>query len=58
MALPHVPPKALARFRTWFEEFDARMWDWQFSQDAKPGKLNKLANQVIANFRAGRHNSH
>ena len=32
----------LARFRAWFEEFDAKVWDKQFEEDVKLGKLDHL----------------
>ncbi len=54
-AVSQLPPKELARFRQWFEEFDAKIWDRQFEEDAKSGKLDKLANQAIAEFRAGKY---
>ena len=44
----------LARFRAWFDEFDAQVWDKQFEEDAKSGKLDQLVNQAIADFRAGK----
>ena len=44
----------LARFREWFDKFDAEVWDRQFEEDAKSGKLNQLANQAIADFQAGK----
>jgi len=50
-----LAPQDLARFRKWFEEFDAQMWDKQFEHDAQSGKLDKLANQAIADFRAGKY---
>ncbi len=53
-AVSQLPPKELAHFRKWFEEFDAKMWDRQFEEHAKSGKLDKLANQAIADFRAGK----
>jgi len=53
-AVSQLPPKELARFRKWFGEFDAKIWDRQFEEDAKSGKLDKLANQAIADFRAGK----
>ena len=43
------------RFRGWFDEFDARIWDEQFENDVKSGKLDHFANQAIADFRAGRY---
>jgi hypothetical protein len=53
-AVAQLPPKELARFRKWFEEFDAKLWDEQFEKDAKSGKLDKLADQAIADFRMGK----
>ena len=44
----------LARFREWFDKFDAEVWDRQFEEDAKSGKLDQLANQAIADFQAGK----
>ena len=45
----------LARFRAWFDEFDAQFWDRQFESDANSGKLDQLADKAIADFRAGKH---
>ncbi len=53
-AIAQLSPKELARFRKWFEEFDAQQWDKQFEKDAKSGKLDKLAIRAIADFRAGK----
>ncbi|MCY3902795.1 MAG: hypothetical protein OXF76_06470 [Caldilineaceae bacterium] len=52
-AVSQLSPQELARFREWFEEFEAEMWDRQFEDDAKAGKLDNLANQAIADLRAG-----
>ena len=41
-------------FREWFDEFDAKIWDQQFERDVKLGKLDKLAEQAIADFNAGK----
>jgi hypothetical protein len=49
-SVSQLPPKELAHFREWFEEFDAEMWDRQFEGDAKSGKLDALANRAIAGF--------
>lgn len=54
-AVKQLSEKDLARFREWFEEYDAQMWDEQFERDAKTGKFDKLANQAIADFRAGKY---
>jgi len=52
-AVSQLSPQELARFREWFEEFEAEMWDRQFEDDVKAGKLDNLANQAIADLRAG-----
>ena len=44
----------LARFREWFDKFDAEVWDRQFEEDAKSGKLDQLVNQAITDFQAGK----
>lgn len=33
----------LAEFRAWFDEFDAAIWDKQFEEDVRSGKLDELA---------------
>ena len=53
-AVARLTPEELTSFRDWFAEFDARIWDQQFEDDAKSGKLDKLANEAIADFRAGK----
>jgi hypothetical protein len=54
-AVKRLSPEELAHFRKWFEEFDAMVWDTQFEEDARSGKLDQLAHQAIADFRAGRY---
>ncbi|MFH0926519.1 MAG: hypothetical protein V1872_12975 [bacterium] len=44
----------LSAFRSWFEEFDAKMWDDQLENDIHLGKLEKLANQAITDFESGK----
>ena len=53
-AITELSPNELARFRQWFDEFDAEIWDEQFVSDAKSGKLNKLADKAKSEFRAGK----
>ena len=47
------PLDQLAKFRAWFEEFDAARFDERIERDAKAGRLDRLAEQAIADFRAG-----
>ncbi len=44
----------LARFRAWFDEFDAQAWDRQFETDASSGKLDQIADSAIADYKAGK----
>jgi hypothetical protein len=53
-AVAKLPPDQLAKFRVWFEEFDAAQFDQKIERDAKAGKLDKLADQAIGDFRTGR----
>lgn len=53
-AIRELSPKDLARFRQWFEEFDAQNWDKQFETDAKAGKLDKIAEKSLTEYRAGK----
>ncbi len=43
-----------SRFREWFERFDADFWDKQWEDDAAAGRLDRLADEAIQEFRAGR----
>ena len=53
-AVSQLSAEELARFREWFDKFDAEIWDRQFEEDAKSGKLDQLANQAIADFQVGK----
>jgi len=50
----NLSTKELARFRTWFTEFDAAEWDRQIELDAETGKLDRLADAALADHTAGR----
>ena len=53
-AVAELPPDQLLRFRVWFEEFEAARFDERIERDAKAGRLDQLAAQALADFRAGR----
>lgn len=53
-AVTKLQREELARFRAWFEAFDAERFDRQIEDDAKAGKLDKLAEQAVTDFRQGR----
>ena len=52
-AVESLLPLELAEFRRWFAEFDAAAWDKQIEQDAASGKLDGLAAEALADYRAG-----
>jgi len=53
-AISKLSEEELSDFRKWFEEFDAEVWDKQFENDVKSGKLDKLAQQAILDYKAGK----
>ncbi len=53
-AISKLPPDDLARFRTWFEAFEAARFDEKIERDAKSGRLDRLADEALADYRAGR----
>ena len=53
-AVEQLSPDEMARFRAWFEELQANLWDQQIERDIKAGKLDKLAEQWRADYAAGK----
>jgi hypothetical protein len=53
-ALTELPADLLAKFRAWFATFDAARVYETIDHDAKAGRLDRLAERAIADFRAGR----
>jgi hypothetical protein len=49
-----LPKKDLARFRKWFVEYDAAVWDRQLELDAAAGRLDTLAREALRDHAAGR----
>jgi hypothetical protein len=53
-AVSALPSKELEQFRKWFDEFDTKVWDKQFENDAMCGKLDKIVENAIADFNKGK----
>ena len=53
-AVAQLPPDELAKFRRWFLAFDAAAWDAQIEADAAAGKFDALAEEALAQYRAGK----
>ena len=53
-AVSNLSHEELAAFRKWFVEFDAEVWDKQFEEDVAAGRLDKFAEEAIADLKEGR----
>jgi hypothetical protein len=53
-AVEQLPPRELARFRAWFEAFDAGQFEAAIDRDARAGRLDARAEEALAAHRAGR----
>jgi hypothetical protein len=49
-----LSPEELKKFREWFVEFDAQLWDEQIAADSKAGKLDKLVSEAVNEHKAGK----
>jgi len=49
-----LAPDELAKFRKWFAEFDAQVWDRQIEADAAAGKFDRLIEESMADHKAGK----
>ena len=52
-AIEELDPRELARFRAWYEAFEARRFDAAIERDAEAGKLDDFAEEALAAHRAG-----
>ncbi len=52
--IENLTPQNFAKFRAWFVDFDARVWDEQIEADAKAGKLDRLLAEALADYKAGK----
>jgi hypothetical protein len=52
-AVEQLAPRELARFRAWFEAFDAAQFDAAIERDERAGKLDTHAEEALAAHRAG-----
>ena len=52
-AITELSPEELARFREWFDEYYAEVWDKQIEMDVKSGRLDKLIAEADQDYDAG-----
>lgn len=50
-SVEELSDEEMKSFAAWFEEL---RWDRQIEEDAKNGKLDRLAEEALADIRAGR----
>jgi hypothetical protein len=53
-AIAELSPQELVEFRAWFEQFEAERFDARIANDAAGGRLDRLAEEALADHRAGR----
>jgi hypothetical protein len=53
-AVATLPPDQFAKFRAWFDAFDAARFDQKIERDAMAGKLDRMAEDAIDDLRKGR----
>ncbi len=53
-AVEKLPTDQLGAFREWFLKFDAAVWDRQFDEDVRAGRLDALAEEALRDLREGR----
>jgi hypothetical protein len=53
-AVSKLSAEELARFRAWFEAFDAARFDDKIERDAERGTLDRLADEAIGDLHKGR----
>lgn len=53
-AVQQLSPKELAKFRAWYAEYDAELWDQQIEADMKAGRLDDPMNTAVEDLKSGR----
>lgn len=53
-AVQQLSGNELREFRSWFTRFDSENWDAQLEADANLGKLDAMADEAIAEYKAGK----
>jgi hypothetical protein len=53
-AVAELSADQFEQFLAWIEEFNAARFDRKIERDVAGGKLNRLADEALTDFRAGR----
>jgi hypothetical protein len=52
--IEELSDEELEKFRQWFADFDAQLWDRQIERDVKAGKLDSLAKDALKQHSSGK----
>ncbi len=52
-AITSLSLEEFEEFRRWFEHYEAKLWDKQFQEDVKEGKLDSFAHEAIQEYKKG-----
>ena len=53
-AIEKLGAREFDRLRVWFEEYQTARFDEKIARDAEAGKLDRLADAAVSDFRKGR----
>ena len=53
-AIERLPKNDFQQLREWIAERDQQHWDKQLEEDVAAGRLDRFAEEAIADFQAGR----
>jgi hypothetical protein len=53
-AIQKLKPQEIHEVADWLQELREELWDKQIDADAKAGRLDKLAEKALEDYRAGR----
>ena len=53
-AIQKLKPQEIHKVADWLQELREGLWDKQIDADAKAGRLDKLAEKALEDYRAGR----
>jgi major membrane immunogen (membrane-anchored lipoprotein) len=56
-AVTGLSPEQLAEYRAWFKSFDAARWDRRIEEDVTSGKLGRIVEKAMEDYRKGKEKS-
>ena len=53
-AVTGLSPEQLAEFRAWFKSFDTARWDRKIDEDVTSGRLGRILEKALGDYRKGK----